>query len=66
MPILGASKTRSLPIYGCGLPPGRYEHDSFTSMILDKVVSKRGPYDLYTGERNKSNKLGHYAVLVSA
>ena len=63
--LAGASTSRSLPVYGCGLPPGRYEHESFTNMIMDKVVSKRGPYDLFTGERNKTNKVGHYAVVVS-
>ena len=39
----------SLP--GSGLAPGRYDHKNCTQELLDKTVSNRGPYDLYTGER---------------
>lgn len=49
---------------GCELAPGRYEKLSFTDEIMKKVVSKRGPYDLFTGERNQPNKTGHYARVV--
>lgn len=59
----GSSTPRSLPIQGCELAPGRYEKLSFTDEILGKVVSNRGPYDLFTGERNKTNKTGHYATI---
>lgn len=59
----GSSTPRSLPIMGCELAPGRYEKLDFTDEILQKVVSKRGPYDLFTGERDKPNKTGHYAVV---
>uniref|UniRef100_H2YPD2 Uncharacterized protein n=1 Tax=Ciona savignyi TaxID=51511 RepID=H2YPD2_CIOSA len=59
----GSSTPRSLPVVGCELAPGRYEKVSFTEQILSKVVSKRGPYDLFTGERNKAKNTGHYAVV---
>lgn len=61
--LLGSSTPRNLPIMGCELAPGRYEKLSFTDQIMNKVVSKRGPYDLYTGERDKRNKTGHYATV---
>lgn len=57
----GSSQPRSLPTVGCALAPGRYEKESFTEQILNKIVSKRGPYDLFTGERNKVNRAGHFA-----
>lgn len=59
----GSSTPRNLPIQGCELAPGRYEKLSFTDEILNKVVSKRGPYDSFTGERNKPNRTGHYATV---
>nr|CAB3263420.1 uncharacterized protein C1orf177 homolog [Phallusia mammillata] len=62
----GSSTQRALPTVGCELAPGRYEKESFTEQILNKVVSKRGPYDLFTGERNKPNKTGHYAVVTAS
>lgn len=59
----GSSRQRSLPTVGCELAPGRYEKMSFTEQILNKVVSKRGPYDSFTGERGNVSKTGHFAVL---
>ena len=37
---------------GSGLAPGRYEHRNTIEDLLEKIVSIRGPYDLYSGERN--------------
>ena len=49
----GASGKRQLPEVGSALCPGQYEHKSFTAQLSDRMVSKRGPYDLFTGDRNK-------------
>jgi len=49
---------------GCDLAPGRYDKQSFADEIVKKTVSKRGPYDLFTGERHKAIKTGHYAIVV--
>ncbi|XP_076813428.1 ciliary microtubule-associated protein 2-like [Clavelina lepadiformis] len=62
----GSSTPRSLPTVGCELAPGRYEKKTFTEEILSKVVSKRGPYDPFTGERNKAIKTGHLAVVAAS
>ncbi|KAI8510277.1 ciliary microtubule-associated protein 2-like [Branchiostoma floridae x Branchiostoma belcheri] len=58
----GAPSSRTLPIVGTDLAPGRYERKSFTEELSDRMVSKRGPYDLFTGERNKPITVGHFAV----
>ena len=41
---------------GSELAPGQYGQRSSTQELLDKRVSSRGPYDLFTGERNKTSK----------
>ncbi len=41
---------------GSGLPPGLYQTPSSIQTLLEKSVSKRGPYDLSTGERYKMTK----------
>ena len=38
---------------------------SFTDEMEARVVSKRGPYDLFTGERNKPISVGYFALPVS-
>lgn len=38
---------------------------SFTDEMEARVVSKRGPYDLFTGERNKPISVGNFALPVS-
>ncbi|KAL7871890.1 hypothetical protein SRHO_G00068730 [Serrasalmus rhombeus] len=45
-----------------GLSPGTYNLKSFTDLILSHRVSKRGPYDLFTGRRNKPVVYGYFAV----
>ncbi|XP_014349686.1 ciliary microtubule-associated protein 2 [Latimeria chalumnae] len=42
--------------------PGTYKHDTFTDILLNRFVSKRGPYDLFTGERSKPIVSGHFAA----
>ena len=39
---------------------------SFTDELEARVVSKRGPYDLFTGERNKPISVGYFALPVRA
>lgn len=53
---------RELPTVGCELAPTRYNKTTFTEQILNKVVSKRGPYDLFTGSRSKASTTGHLAL----
>ena len=56
---------------GSGLAPGCYKYISPTQQLLNKSVSKRGPYDLYSGDRIPENKAqlnnphlapGHYEI----
>jgi len=58
----GASNKRSLPMVGSHLGPGNYNFDSFTDQMSKKVTSLRGPYDLFSGDRNKPMKTGHFAA----
>ena len=37
---------------------------SFTDEMDRRMVSKRGPYDLFTGERNKPIAVGYFALPV--
>ncbi|XP_067125490.1 ciliary microtubule-associated protein 2-like [Centruroides vittatus] len=38
--------------------PGLYEIKSFTNEVLNKLVSVRGPYDLFSGKRDDSSLYG--------
>lgn len=58
----GSSGARSLPVVGSHLGPGSYNFNSFTEQMDKKVTSLRGPYDLYSGDRNKPIKTGHFAA----
>ena len=42
---------------GCHLSPGSYKQKSSIDELLKHSVSKRGPYDLFTGERDKAVKV---------
>ncbi|XP_071800105.1 ciliary microtubule-associated protein 2-like [Asterias amurensis] len=57
----GSSTPRHLPSVGCELGPGTYQTQSFTDELAKKVTSIRGPYDLFTGDRNATIKTGHLA-----
>lgn len=58
----GASGKRQLPEVGSALCPGQYNCKSFTDELAERVISKRGPYDLFTGDRNKPITVGHLAA----
>lgn len=53
---------RQLPEVGSHLCPGQYEMKNFTDEMEARVVSKRGPYDLFTGERNEPISVGYFAL----
>ena len=55
------SKPRMLPQVGCDLGPGQYEYKSFTTNLIEKVTSKKGPYDLFNVSRSKPINTGYYA-----
>lgn len=52
----GGSLLRTIPTIGSDLTPGQYQHTSPIEELLNKIISKRGPYDLFTGERYKAPK----------
>lgn len=54
--------SRSLPAVGSHLGPGSYNFESFTDQTGKKLTSLRGPYDLFSGDRNKPIKTGHLAA----
>lgn len=58
----GSSTPRTLPMVGSELGPGSYSYKSFTQELEKKVTSLRGPYDLFSGVRNKPITTGHLAV----
>uniref|UniRef100_A0AAY4D4Y2 Lymphocyte expansion molecule n=1 Tax=Denticeps clupeoides TaxID=299321 RepID=A0AAY4D4Y2_9TELE len=43
-----------------GLGPGTYDLKSFTELLLSKRTSKRGPYDLFTGQRSNPIISGYF------
>uniref|UniRef100_A0A8C8SVG6 Lymphocyte expansion molecule n=1 Tax=Pelusios castaneus TaxID=367368 RepID=A0A8C8SVG6_9SAUR len=51
-----------LPSAGSGLGPATYNLKNSTDEMLKRVVSNRGPYDTFTGDRSKPTICGHYAV----
>lgn len=65
--MLNSGKSeRQLPEVGSHLCPGQYNTKSFTDELSERVISKRGPYDLFTGGRNKPITVGHLAVPIRA
>lgn len=56
------SGDRRLPTVGSHLGPGTYNFKSFSNELIDKVCSTRGPYDLFSGDRNKPISDGHFAA----
>jgi len=55
---------RVWPMYGSYLAPDRYNILTDRHKIYNRVVSKRGPYDVFSEDRSKVIH-GHYAILVS-
>lgn len=56
---------RYLPTVGCHLAPGRYNIESDKDKIYNVVISKKGPYDVFSEDRTEGQKTGHYATRVS-
>ena len=52
----GGPRLKALPMTGSDLSPGQYKQASPIEQLLTKTISKRGPYDLFTGERHKFSK----------
>lgn len=55
---------QSFDVQGSALCPGQYDTKSFTDELAERVISKRGPYDLFTGDRNKPITVGYFAAPV--
>ncbi|KAK6310882.1 hypothetical protein J4Q44_G00189370 [Coregonus suidteri] len=49
-------------IVDSGLCPGTYHLPTFTDVLLSRHISKRGPYDLFTGQRDKPITCGYFAA----
>lgn len=52
----GGPKLSKMQTIGSELAPGQYKYVSSIESLMKKTISKRGPYDLYTGERYKATK----------
>jgi len=55
-------RKRNLPSVGSVLGPGTYKHKTCTDEMVNKVTSLRGPYELYSGDRNKPITEGYLAA----
>lgn len=60
------SGKRDLPTVGCHLGPGNYRFKSSVDELKERQVSIRGPYDLFSIDRNKPIKTGHLAKFGSS
>ncbi|XP_066482421.1 ciliary microtubule-associated protein 2 [Tiliqua scincoides] len=56
------AKCFNFPNMGSGLGPGTYNMKDSMNEMLKRVVSTRGPYETFTGDRTKPMISGHYAV----
>ncbi|XP_062509162.1 ciliary microtubule-associated protein 2-like [Corticium candelabrum] len=61
----GDVNDRSIPTVGCSLTPGQYNIRSFAENLIQKVTSLRGPYELFSGDRNKPVMTGHLSIRTS-
>ena len=52
----GGARLKAQPMTGSDLSPGQYKYASSIEQLLNKTISKRGPYDLFTGDRHKYSK----------
>ncbi|XP_053103021.1 lymphocyte expansion molecule [Hemicordylus capensis] len=57
-----AAKCFAFPNMGSGLGPGTYNLKNDIDEMLKRVVSTRGPYEIFTGDRSKPIICGHFAV----
>ncbi|CAI5777091.1 Uncharacterized protein PODLI_1B022008 [Podarcis lilfordi] len=56
------SKCFAFPNVGSGLGPGTYNIKNGVDEMLKRVVSLKGPYETFTGDRSKPIVCGHYAT----
>lgn len=52
----GGKNIRIQPTVGCHLAPGQYIYKGSIDQLLCKTTGKKGPYNLFTGDRAKSAK----------
>ena len=52
----GGARLKAQLTTGSDLSPGQYKQMSSIEQLLTKTISKRGPYDLFTGDRHKFSK----------
>ncbi|XP_072505689.1 ciliary microtubule-associated protein 2 isoform X2 [Notamacropus eugenii] len=57
-----ARKAFDLSAEGSGLSPGTYSFKSGMEEVLTRTTSKRGPYDIFSGDRSMPIAYGHYAT----
>jgi len=57
----GGPYGRNLPDLGCRLGPGTYKVTSSVDDVVQKKVSTRGPYDVFSADRGKPIRTGHFA-----
>ena len=57
----GGPSGRNMPTLGSRLGPGTYKLFGSVDEILQKRVSTRGPYDVFSDDRGKPIKTGHFA-----
>ena len=63
VPLFERSKeSRSLPMVGSEVPPALYNHKNSIDELINKKVSNRGPYDVFSENRSAPVKWGHYAM----
>ncbi|XP_076462042.1 ciliary microtubule-associated protein 2-like [Babylonia areolata] len=55
------SRLQYAPVSGSSLAPCTYSFVDSIDKFLSKVVSLRGPYDLFTADRSKPISTGHFA-----
>ena len=61
----GGPSGRNLPNLGSRLGPGTYKMTSAIDELIQKKVSTRGPYDVFSADRSKPVKTGHLACNTS-
>lgn len=61
----GGASGRNLPNLGSRLGPGTYKMTSSVDELIQKRVSTRGPYDVFSADRGKPIKTGHLAHKMS-
>ncbi|XP_020832574.1 ciliary microtubule-associated protein 2 [Phascolarctos cinereus] len=57
-----SKKALELSAEGSGLSPGTYSFKSGMEELLTRTISKRGPYDVFSGDRSMPIAYGHYAT----